>query len=74
MSDDDDEHSPSVSSSSSDKSSLVHMYTNTKILDREVTSVIELSIDQCEVKPQIGLLVGKESGHTLHSSTTDVSI
>ena len=50
------------------------MYTNTKFLDREVTSVIELSMEQCEVKPQIGSLVGKEYGHTLHSNTIDVSI
>ena len=56
MSDDDDEYSPSASSSSSDKSSLVHMYTDTKILDREVTSAIELSTEKCEVKPQIGSL------------------
>ena len=47
------------------------MYTYTKKLDREVTSAIELSIEQCEVKPQIGSLVGKESGHAFHSSTTD---
>ena len=40
------------------------MHTYTKILDREVTSAIELSTEQCEVKPQIGSLVGKESGHT----------
>ena len=26
------------------------------------------------MKPQIGSLVGKESGHALHSSTTNVSI
>ena len=50
------------------------MYTNTKILDRKVTSAIELSMDQCEVKPRIGSLVGKESCHKLHSSTKDVSI
>ena len=50
------------------------MYIDTKKLDREVTSVIELSMEQCEVKPQIGSLVGKESSHALHSNTTDVSI
>ena len=40
MLDDDDEYSPSASSSSSDRSSSVHMYTDTKISDREVTSAI----------------------------------
>ena len=35
------------------------MYTDTKNLDREVTSAIELSMEQFEVKPQIGSLVGK---------------
>ena len=45
-----------------------------KNLDREVTSAIELSMEQCEVKPQIGSLVGKEFGHVLHSNTIDVSI
>ena len=50
------------------------MYIDTKILDREITSAIELSMEQCEVKPQIGSLAGKESSHTLHSSTIDVSI
>ncbi|WP_156113320.1 hypothetical protein [[Clostridium] innocuum] len=74
MSDDDDEYSPSASSSSSDKSSSVHMYTDTKNLDREVTSVVELSTEQCEMKPQIGSLAGKEFGHALHSSTTNISI
>ena len=74
MSDDDDEYSPFASSSSSDRSSSVHMYIDTKILDREVTSAIELSTKQCEVKPQIGSLVGKESGYALHSSTTYVPI
>ena len=49
-------------------------YTETNFLDRQVTSAIELSTEQCEVKPQIGSLVGKESGHALHSSTKDVSI
>lgn len=52
----------------------MHMYSNTKILDREVTSAIKLSMEQCEVKTQIGSLVGKESGNTLHSSTIDISI
>ena len=50
------------------------MYTDIKNLNREVTSAIELSMKQCEVKPQIGSLVGKEFGHALHSSTTNVSI
>ena len=50
------------------------MYTDTKFSDREVTSAIELSTEQCEVKPQIGSLEGKEFGHTLHSNTTYVSI
>ena len=50
------------------------MYTDRKNLDREVTSVIELYTEQCEVNPQIGLLVGKESSHILHSITTNVSI
>ena len=50
------------------------MYIDTKFSDREVTSAIELSMEQCEVKPQIGSLVGKESGHALNSSTTDISI
>ena len=74
MSDDNDEYSPSASSSSSDRSSSVHMYTDTKISDREVTSAMELSTEQCEVKPQIGSLVGKEYGYALHSSTTYVPI
>ena len=43
MLDDDDKYSPYTISLSSDRSSLVHMYTNTKISDREVTSAIELS-------------------------------
>ena len=46
----------------------------TKILDRELTSAIELSTEQCGVKPQIGSLVGKESGHALHSNTKKISI
>ena len=50
------------------------MYIDTKFSDREVTSALELSTEQCELKPQIDSLVGKEFGHTLHSSTTDVSI
>ena len=50
------------------------MYTDTKFSNREVTSAIDLSKEQCEVKPQIFSLVGKEYGHTLHSSTTYVSI
>ena len=50
------------------------MYTDTKISDKEVTSAIELSIEQCEVKPHIGSLVGKESGYALHSSTIYVPI
>lgn len=74
MSDDDDEYSPSTSSSSSDRSSLVHMYTDKKNWDREVTSVVELSTEQCEMKPQIGSLAGKEFGHALHSSTMNISI
>ena len=72
--DDDDEYSPSASSLSSDISSSVHMYTDTKNLDREVTSVVELSTEQCEMKPQIGSLAGIEFGHALHSSTTNISI
>ncbi|GLJ55690.1 hypothetical protein SUGI_1196270 [Cryptomeria japonica] len=74
MSDDDDEYSPSASSSSSDRSSSVCMYTDTKVSDREVTSAVELSTEQCEMKPQIGSFAGKESGHALHSSTTNMSI
>ena len=35
------------------------MYIDTKFSDREVTSAIELSMEQCEVKPQIGSKVGK---------------
>ena len=31
-------------------------------------------MEQCEVKPQIGSLVGKEYGHALHSNTTYTSI
>ena len=50
------------------------MYIDTKFSNREVTSAIELSMEQCEVKPQIGSLVGKESGRALHSNTTVVSI
>ena len=50
------------------------MYTDTKFSDREVTSAIELSTEQCEVNRQIGSLVGKEFGHTLHSNIIDVSI
>ena len=50
------------------------MYTDKKKLDREVTSAIEMSMEQCEVKPQIGSLVGKESNHVLHSSTTDIQL
>ena len=53
------------------KSAHVHRQNN---LDREVISAIELSIEKCEVKPQIGSLVGKDYGHALHSNTIDVSI
>ena len=50
------------------------MHIDINFLDREVTHVTELSIEQCELKPQIGPLVGKEFGHALHSSTIEVSI
>ena len=50
------------------------MYTDTKISNREVTTAIEFSTEQCELKPQIGSLAGKESSHALHSNTIDVSI
>ena len=44
------------------------MYTDTKISNREVTSAIELSMEQCEVKPQIGSLLDKESSHALDAN------
>ena len=50
------------------------MYTKNKISDTEVTSAIELLMDQFELKPQIGSLLGKELGHALHSNTIYFSI
>ena len=41
-----------------------HVHKHQKNSDRQVTIAIELSMEQCEVKPQIGSLVCKEFSHT----------